>query len=363
MTKLEEARGIINEADKELAQLFEKRMKACAMVADYKKEHGLSVKDEAREEQLIAKTRKYITDPEIEDYFVEFQRNMINLSCKYQTKIISGMKVAYSGVEGAYAFIAASKMFPGAELIAYPDFKAAYQAVENGECDTVVLPIENSYAGEVGAVMDLIFSGSLFINQVKDLAISHNLMVKPGTKIGDVQKVISHPQALDQCANWIQKHGLVGQSYVNTAVAAKFVKESDDPTIAAIASPETAEIFGLEILESSINDNPNNTTRFAAMSKVANKPAYSGVREDENFIIVFTVQHKAGALAQTLNIIGAHGYNMKCLRSRPMKELQWNYYFYIEAEGNINNENGEYMLRELSALCARLKLVGTFYTK
>ena len=250
-----------------------------------------------------------------------------------------------------------------AELVAYPDLKAAYQSVENGECDTVVLPFENSYAGEVGAVMDLIFSGSLFINQVKDLAISHNLMVQPGTKMDQVKKVISHPQALDQCANWIQNHGLVGESYVNTAVAAKHVKECGDPTIAAIASAETAEIFGLEILESAINDNPNNTTRFAAMSKVANKPAYTGVREDESFIIVFTVQHKAGALAQTLNIIGAHGYNMKSLRSRPMKELQWNYYFYVEAEGNINNENGEYMLRELSALCARLKLVGTFYTK
>ena len=104
----------------------------------------------------------------------------------------------------------------------------------------------------------------------------------------------------------------------------------------------------------------NNTTRFAVFSRTQNRPERTGERDSAGFILLFTVQNKAGALAQTLNIIGAHGYNMKNLRSRPMKDLQWNYYFYIEAEGNINNDNGEMLLRELSALCARLKLVGIY---
>ena len=116
------------------------------------------------------------------------------------------------------------------------------------------------------------------------------------------------------------------------------------------------------MLDRTINDVKNNTTRFAAFSRAQNRPTTPKKREDESFILVFTVRNEAGSLAQTLNIIGAHGFNMRSLRSRPMKELQWNYFFYIEAEGSIYNENGQDMLRELSAICAKLRLVGTYYT-
>ena len=132
--------------------------------------------------------------------------------------------------------------------------------------------------------------------------------------------------------------------------------------LAAIASDETANIFGLKILEGGINESKNNTTRFAAFSRVQNKENSNKKQMNDHFILVFTVKNEAGALAKTLDIIGAHGYNMRNLRSRPMKELMWSYYFYIEADGNINTEDGKDMLRELGATCDRLKLAGTYKT-
>lgn len=360
MNDLELARTEINKIDEEMAHLFEQRMKICRIIADYKKAHGLSIHDPAREAALIQRSRSHIQDSDVESYYVRFLKKMMELSCQYQSKLINGMKIAYCGVEGAYAYIAAKKMFPDAELITCQDFSDAYHAVENGAYDCAVLPLENSYAGEVGTVMDLLFSGNLYINQVIDLPIRHNLLANRGSSTADIKKVISHSQALRQCSDYILRHGFETEDFSNTAAAAKHVRDSGDLSLAAIASEETAHIFDLDVLESGINDVQNNTTRFAAFSRVENKPAAITLREDENFILVFTVQNKAGALAQTLNIIGAHGFNMRNLRSRPMKDLQWNYFFYVEAEGNINNENGQDMLRELSAVCARLKLVGTF---
>ncbi len=362
MNDLEQARRQISEIDAEMAKLFERRMNACKTVAAYKKERGLPVRDPVREAAMAERYRDFVDDPVIASYYVRFLKNTVDLSCDFQTRLNEGMKVAYCGVEGAYANIAAKQMFPAARLIACDDFAKAYNGTENGLYDCVVLPLENSFAGEVGPVMDLIFSGELFVNQVTELSVRHCLIARKGTDLKDIKTVISHPQALEQCADFIRKNGFDTQSYFNTAAAAKYISECEDSSIAAIASEETAKIFGLEIISNQINDSGNNTTRFAALSRVASRSSGSAVRENENFILVFTVQNRAGALAQTLNIIGAHGYNMRTLRSRPMKDLQWNYFFYIEAEGNINTPNGQDMLRELSAICARLKLVGTYYT-
>ena len=360
MNELEQARRDINRIDEEMAGLFEARMKAVERIAAYKKENGLPVRDAAREAAMIARSRKLIQDRDVEGYYVEYLKHVIDVSCARQESLIRGRKVAYSGVEGAYAHIAALKLFPEAECRGMSDFTEAYRAVEDGRCDCAVLPLENSYAGEVGTVMDLIFSGDLYINQVTDLPIRHALMACPGAAAGEIRTVYSHPQALRQCAEYIRARGWRTVECENTAVAVRKVREMNDPSAAAIASEEAAPLYGMQVLENRINDAANNTTRFAVLSRSQNRPARTGLREDAGFILVFTVQNKAGALAQTLNIIGAHGYNMRTLRSRPMKDLQWNYYFYIEAEGNINNENGDMLMRELSAVCARLKLVGTY---
>lgn len=361
MTELEQARASISQVDQQMAALFQQRMEACKVVAEYKMQNGLSIKDADQEAAVIKRNLKHITNPDMESYYVQFIQNCMDISCNYQSQLMHGMKVVYSGTEGAYAYIAARKMFPSAQLISVPNFDEAYKGVEEGKYDCCVLPLENSYAGEVGAVMDLIFSGNLFVNQMMDLPISHNLMTVKGANLKDIKTVVSHPQALSQCNNYIKKTGVQTITYSNTALAAKYVKELNDKTVAAIASEETAELMDLEILERGINDTKNNTTRFGVFSRAQNMPLIKGKRSDEHFCLVFTVKNEAGALAQTINIIGAHGYNMHTVRSRPMKDLQWAYYFYIEAEGNINNQNGQDMLNELSVLCAKLKLVGSYF--
>lgn len=359
MSELDKVRKKINVIDQEMAKLFEERMICSKEVADYKIKHAMPIFDASREQEVINKNVQNIKDDQIREYYVSFLKQTMDISKQYQARLITGMKVAYSGVEGAFAHIAAMKMFPMAEYIAYPNFTEAYNATVNGECDTCVLPLENSYAGDVGVVMDLIFSGSLYINQVVELEVVHNLLAKKGTTIKDVKKVISHQQALNQCLEYLNEKGFETIEAPNTAFAAKLVSEDNDMSIASIASSETAELYGLEILEKNINSSHNNTTRFGAFSRSLNQNA-SNAKMGEHFIIVFTVKNEAGALAKTLNIIGSHGFNMRNLRSRPMKELIWNYYFYVELEGNINSSDGQDMLRALGIFCDKLKLVGTY---
>ncbi|MCR4963847.1 MAG: bifunctional chorismate mutase/prephenate dehydratase [Firmicutes bacterium] len=360
MNELEKARLEIDEIDEQMAKLFERRMRAGERVARYKTEHALPVLDKAREKEMLNGRPEKISDSTLREYYSQFLRETMRLSREYQYRLSQGVKVAYSGVEGAFSHIAAQKIFPGGEYTPCSDFADAYRAVENGDFDCAVLPVENSYAGAVGAVMDLIFSGSLYINQMIDLDIVHNLLAREEASLQTIKTVVSHPQALAQCDAFIKEHGWDVVAYANTALAAKYVREEGDETVAAVASAETARIFGLQVLESHINASKSNATRFAVFSRAANPPSPSSKNENECFVLVFTVRNEAGALAKALNIIGAHNFNMRALRSRPMKGLLWNYYFYIEAEGNISSQSGQDMLRELSAVCARLRLVGSY---
>ena len=358
MESLKSAREKINLIDKEMAKLFEERMKCAESIAAYKKERGLAIYDKAREEDIIRRNSEYVSDPTVREYYVSFLKNNMSVSRDYQKRLMQGARIAYSGTEGAFAYIAANKAFPESEKIGYPDFISAYKAVENGECDVAVLPIENSYNGEVGQVSDLMFSGSLYVNAITELAVSHDLLVHPDAKIEDIKEVISHVQALGQCADYIREHGFLPREYVNTALAAKYVAEKQDKSLAAIASAEAAEIFGLKVLERDINTSRTNTTRFAIFSRAEHRHTSSEM--GVHTIMLFTVRNEAGALAKAIDIIGKHGFNMRTLRSRPMKELLWQYYFYVEAEGNVHTYNGATMMAELDKYCDRLKSVGTY---
>ncbi|MBR2320426.1 MAG: chorismate mutase [Clostridia bacterium] len=353
--KLEEARNIINEVDAQMAELFVKRMRAVETVYEHKKECGLPILDQDREEAVIARNAALVEDAELKGYYMDYIKNVMAISRSYQSRMQSGLQVAYSGVEGAFAHIAAGRIFPNGNRVAHSDFVAAYNAVVNGACDVAVLPIENSYAGEVGKTIDLIFAGGLYINGIYELEIHQQLLGLPGTTVEDIRTVTSHPQALSQCHDYIKLRGFETEQANNTALAAKRVADSGDPTLGAIASIETADIFGLKVLETNINKSSENTTRFAVLSKVK-----SGDPTRSNSVLMFTVKNEAGSLAGAIAIIGKYGFNMTALRSRPLKKHSWQYYFYIEIDGSINTENGQKMLDELSAVCDKLKVVGTF---
>ena len=353
--KLDAARKIINEVDSKMAELFVKRMRACEMVYEYKKELGLPILDQRREDAVIEKNSAMIEDDVLKGYYIDYIKNLMSISRAYQCRMQSGLKVAYSGVEGAFAHIAAGRIFPDSNRVSYRDFKSAYDAVVNGEADVAVLPIENSYAGEVGQTIDLIFTGGLFINGIYELEIHQNLLGIPGATVDEIKKVTSHPQALSQCHEYIKLKGFDTEEANNTAVAAKPVAEMNDKSLGAIASVETAEIYGLKVLEANINKSGENTTRFAVLSKVrAISHPFS------NSVLMFTVKNEAGSLANAISIIGKYGYNMTALRSRPLKKHSWQYYFYIEIDGTTDNEDGQKMIEELNKVCDKLKIAGTF---
>lgn len=355
MNSLEKARETINRVDSEMAALFTERMRAAELVAAYKKEHGLPITDAEREAAVIRNGAQQVDDPILREYYVRFIQETMALSRAYQSRLLEGMRVAYSGTEGAFAHIATGKLFPSAEKIGFPDFESAYRAVENGECDAAVLPVENSTNGEVGQVMDLMFSGGLFVNRMLDLPVTQDLLVKPGTAVEEIRTVISHPQALGQCAARIREMGWRTEEYPNTALAAKFVASTNDRTVAAIASVEAAEQFGLSVSERNLNASRSNTTRFAVFTRAENTQTPGTCSA-----LMFTVRNEAGALARAIDVIGHYGFNMRTLRSRPMKELLWQYYFYVEAEGDLHSPDGQNMLRALAVFCDKLKPVGCY---
>ncbi len=266
------------------------------------------------------------------------------------------MNIAYSGIKGAYAQIAASRIFPNEKIVSYKSFYGAYEAVVKKECDYCILPIENSYAGDVSQVLDLLYFGELSIVGVYEMRIVHYLLGNSGCVRENVTKVISHPQALDQCNKYINKMHFESEVVSNTAFAAREVALSNNDTFAAIASRETAKLYDLKIVDEDIGDSDDNTTRFAVIAKASSEMFNKG----QAFSIVFTVANEAGSLAKAISIIGDRGFNMKSIRSRPSKKVPWNYYFYVEAEGDISTEHGKLMMKELDMCCNNVRIIGNY---
>lgn len=358
MDKLKKARETIDRVDREMAALFEERMAAAALVAAHKKENGLPILDAEREKAVLEKNAAYIADSTLKEYYALFLQHTMDVSKLYQRRLLAGMRIAYAGTEGAFAHIAAGRIFPDGESVPYADFESAYNAVVSGEADAAVIPIENSSAGEVAQAVDLICFGSLRISGVYALPVVHDLLALPGAVLSDIRTVVSHPQALAQCAAFIGQSGFAVKEYSNTALAARHIKEAGDPTAAAIASAETGALYGLTSLAKGINESRSNTTRFAVLSRAENS-AFAAEKHD-HFILFLTVKHAAGSLVRAIDILGKYGYNITALRSRPAKALLWQYYFYIEAEGELATAQGRAMLQELRAECETLKVGGTF---
>lgn len=351
-----EARKNIDRIDREMAELFAERMQAAAVVAAYKEEHGLPVEDKAREAEMIARNTERLP-PAYRPYYRNFLVGTITESKRYQRLLVSGLRVAYSGVEGAFAHVATMRIFgePG-EKVACPDFATAYRSVESGACHCAVLPIENSYAGDVGQVMDLAWRGSLTISGIYDLPLSQCLLAKPGVTLAEVREVVSHPQALAQCLPYLRRLGWIQTTAVNTAVAARTVAAGERREVAVIAARETADLYGLQVLENDINEQKSNTTRFAVFS-----PAACEIKPSDNhFVLLFSCKNQPGALGDAISVISRHDYNLKCLKSHPTGVENWAYYFYAEGEGNLGTEAGQIMRRELERVCNSVRVLGSF---
>lgn len=354
--ELKEAREAIDRIDGEMAALFEERMEAAVKVASYKKKTGMPIFDPRREEEIIERGAKRVKSDAVRGYYVNYLHAVMDLSKAYQTRLLSGMSVAFSGTPGAFAHVAAKRIFPQGVHVGFPSFEEAYAAVEDGRCDVAVLPLENSFNGDVGTVMDLAFFGPLFVNGIYHVHVEQNLLAKKEAELSDIKTVISHPQALGQCASFLKKGGYELHEAVNTAVAAKAVAEGDDIHVAAIGSREAAKENGLQILCPRIHDKEGNTTRFAVFSRTAKTPLDS----DKKFLMLFTVKNEAGALAKAISAIGNGGFNLQAIKSRPTKHLSWEYYFFCEGEGNLNSPEGKEMLNLLKKTCNDVKILGSF---
>ncbi|MCR4650966.1 MAG: bifunctional chorismate mutase/prephenate dehydratase [Lachnospiraceae bacterium] len=277
------------------------------------------------------------------------------------------LKIAYSGIVGAFAHNAAVKIFPGAKYVAKRSFAEVYSSVSKGECAYGVLPIENSYAGEVGQSIDLMFKGNLKVSGLYYLPITQNLLGVKGAVKEDIKTVVSHSMALEQCLEYIEQHGFARQEESNTAVAARKVAGMNDRSVAAIASIETADLYGLTVLEKEINKSEQNTTKFAVISRDGVEIPKSPLLRCKNagtdgiIMMMFTVDNVAGALVKAIEVVGRYGYNMRTLRSRPMHNLPFEYYFYVEATGDILDGNPEKMQEEMGKWCTDVKILAKLH--
>ena len=354
--ELEQARREIDEVDAQLAALFERRMRAVVQVARYKQARGLPIHDPAREEQVLARAAERIADPALRPYYLDHVRNRMALARQYEALLLGQNRVAYQGVEGAFAHIALRQLFPHAEAVSCPTWDEVFARVSSGDAARGVVPFENSHAGDVSAVLDLCYNHpELWVVQVYDLPVQQNLLGLPGASLTGLRQVYSHQQAISQSETFLKQMGLPCTAMDNTALAAKFVAESGDLTKAAIASRETAELYGLEVLVPNINTDGDNTTRFIVISR--EKPT-----RGNRFSLLFTVDNKPGKLAAVIQKIGASGFNMESIKSRPMPRVPFEYYFYAELVGDPARAESEALLRELDRTCRTVRMLGV-YTK
>ena len=263
------------------------------------------------------------------------------------------MRIGYQGTLGSFSQIAASELFNEDELISYLTFEEVIGDVVNGSLDYGILPIENSFTGEVGMVLDEIFSAEIFISKVYELPIVQNLVGLKNAELKDIKQVYSHDQALMQCSEFLKTHRLEMISFPNTALASKYVSEIKDKSKAAIASKATAELYDLKVLKEAINNKKSNTTRFAVIGRE--------LKEIKNhFAFMFTVKDGSGALAKILSEISSKEINLTSIKSRSMHDLPWKYYFYCEAEGRLDCSNVVDMIKVLEQKCQTFKIIGSY---
>lgn len=369
-------RDEIDAVDENIVNEFQKRMKLCKDVATYKIENGKKVFDKQREEEKIKKVVD-LADGEFNKKSVnELFSQIMSMSRKLQYQILTengmsekfdfkkikdikmeGKKVVYQGVPGAYSQQAMIKFFgEDIENFNVKTFKDAFVAVDEGRADYAVLPIENSTAGTINDVYDLLFSYDCYIVAETDVLVRHALLGTKDSTLEDIKVVYSHPQGLMQCNEYLEEHEDWQRiAKENTAGSAMKVMKENDKSHAAIASTMAAKIYGLKVLEENINRNNENTTRFVIVSR---KRVF---REDANKVLVsFETAHKTGSLYNILSHFIFNGINMTSIESRPIREKNWEYRFFVEAVGNILDEGMQNALIGIKNEASYLKVIGSY---
>lgn len=355
---LDKVRKEIDAIDSELVPLLKKRMLCSLKVAEIKREQNLPVLHPAREQAIIDKVSD--AGGEFGSYIASVYREIMGVSREAQQAELSplgvlagqivnakdGIKenvaVACQGIEGAFGSIAAKSLHETGKIKYCTTFEDVFKAVENDEAVYGVVPVENSNAGSVSEVYDLILKYRYYIVSAADLAVNENLLGVPGSKLEDIKTVYSHPQALSQSEDFLKANGIKAEPYSNTARAAKFVSDKGDKSVGAVGSVLAAELYGLDIVAKDIQSIKNNSTRFITISKQLIIP------NDANKIsVVFSVPHSVGALNRVLNRFCMNGLNLTKIESRAAKNGEFDYLFYLDFSGNLNDRKTIALLSSL----------------
>ena len=374
---LKDIRNQIDAIDDALVKLFVKRMGLSAQVADYKKANNMPIYVPAREREIMQDVAQK-AGPEMSNYTRVLYSMLFELSRSYQSKRNSEITplyenitesidkteslfpqapmVACQGVEGAYSQIACEKIFKSPMIMYFKNFDGVFNAIEQGLCQYGILPIENSTAGSVKKVYDLMIHHNFSIVRTFRMKVDHNLIAKPGVRLSDIKEIYSHEQAISQCGDFLKTLPDVKLTPVeNTAIAAEIVANSDRTDIAAIASHACEELYGLKSLVDSVQDESNNRTRFICISK--NLEIYPGADKTS---IMMILPHKPGALYKVLARMYVLGINVIKLESRPLPDKDFEFMFYFDLETSIYSEEFVQLMCELDDLCEEFKYLGSY---
>ena len=370
-----ELRGQLDEIDAQIVELYEKRMDISKQVAEYKIGTGKKVFDKVREEEKL-RTVRSLTHNEFNSHGIaELFEQIMSMSRKLQYRMIQEhggngklpfisvdkldtgkARVVFQGAEGAYSQAAMVQYF-GEQVNSFhvDTFRDAMIAIDEGTADFAVLPIENSTAGIVSEIYDLLVEFENYIVGEQIIKIEHCLMAVPGTQLSDIKTVYSHPQSLMQSARFLNSHDWQQISMQNNAFAAQKVAKEQDKTQAAIASEYAAKLYGLEILEKGVNQSSTNSTRFII---VTNQKIF--LEDAKKVSICFEVPHESGSLYHMLSHFIYNNLNMNKIESRPIEGRNWEYRFFIDFDGNLADSAVKNALRGLREEATNMKILGNY---
>ncbi|MBE5882858.1 MAG: prephenate dehydratase [Lachnospiraceae bacterium] len=361
--------------DAEIVELYEKRMAICSQVAEYKIQTGKKVFDRQREQEKLAKV-KSLTHNEFNNHGVEeLFEQIMSMSRKLQYQLLAAhgsegklpfigvedldthkARVVFQGAEGAYSQAAMMKYFGDKVNSFHVDtFRDAMSAIDEGSADFAVLPIENSTAGIVSEIYDLLVEFENYIVAEQVIPIEHCLLGVPGTKLEEIQTVYSHPQSLMQSARYLADHDWQQISMQNNAFAAKKVADEKDVTQAAIASEHAGKIYGLEVLKKGVNNSDTNSTRFII---ITNQKIFK--KDAGKISLCLELPHESGSLYRILSHFIYNNLNMTKIESRPMPDRTWEYRFFIDFEGNLSDSAVKNALRGLREEARNMKILGNY---